>query len=294
MSNYEHVWEDYLKDNYFPIYVRDVKEIHLEEFTDIVLNHRSYAEELILDFLAGDVFIIKNALSKEVAESIREDVYEWGENTPEQNLKADSLVPNFHYTSLESGSGDGYSECAHSYFFWRWNPDDLKIFEKLNHYWDIIKIFNGLGQDGLKDNTPEDKIVDRVQILNYPLNVGKITPHCDVARWQKTNVAISITEKGTHYSEGGLYCLNAAEEEVEIESRIQTGDSILWLPSIFHGVHEPTGDKSNADHLKGRWQLLAQVVQSWKLKNRVISVSYENFKKDPEKILDSYVFREGL
>ena len=191
---------------------------------------------------------------------------------------------------------NGYQEFAHSYFFWRWNKDYLKIFDKIDDYWNTIKIFNGLGINGLKNNIPSDKIIDRIQVLHYPINSGSISPHCDVARWQKTNVAISLTEVGKEYQEGGLYCLDKNESKIPIEHMVSIGDSILWLPSIFHGVEEPTTIRSAVDWSKteGRWQLLAQAVQSWNVKNRIVSVSYENYKKDPKKILKDYMFREGI
>ena len=293
MNRYESTWEDYLTNNYFPVYVRNIKEVTFDYLRDCVLNNQSKTEEMIADFLDGDVFIIKHVLDKCVAREIKEDVYKYGNTTPQQYLKADSFrTPNFHCSSLENQTRDGYNEHAHSYFFWRWNPDDLKIFERIDEYWGVIKILNGLGEDGLKNNTPEDKVIDRVQILNYPINTGKITSHCDVARWQKTNVAISLTEAGLDYESGGLYCLDKNEQEVKIEHRVQIGDSILWLPSVFHGVHTPkaqTIDKQYSS--RGRWQLVAQAVQSWRIKNRVVSVSYDNFKKNPEKVMDDYIFR---
>ena len=292
-KQYHQVWENFLEKNYFPTHVRNVVEIEFSDFTDMVWTNQTLSEKCILDFLAGDVFIIKNVLDYNISNKIKKDVYEYGKTIPEQYLQANTTIPNFHHTS-DYGVVGGYTECAHSYIFWRWNPDNLDIFKSLNDFWDTIKIFNGLGQHGLKDNLPEDKIIDRVQILHYPINVGKITPHCDVARWQKTNVAVSLTEKGTDYEDGGLYCINKDEQKVEIESRSKIGDAIVWLPSVFHGVDEPKGMKN--DHqcdMEGRWQLLAQGIQSWCIKERVVSVSYDNFKEDPQKVLEAYIFNEN-
>ena len=294
-KSYRDTWEDHLKDNHFPTYVRSVREISFESFRDIVLNDESKSRKLITDFLSGDVFIVKGVLDRSVAKKIRQDVYSYGQSTPEQDLRADSPIPNFHCTSLQSTTKDGYNEHAHSYYFWRWNPDELKVFERIDHYWNIIKIFNGLGKHGLKENLPEHKVIDRVQILRYPINIGKITTHCDVARWQKTNVAISLTEVGLDYESGGLYCLDSDENEVTIESRVKTGDSILWLPSIFHGVDEPkVKDSVDPRSSEGRWQLLAQAIQSWCVEDRVVSISYGNFKKNPDKVREDYLFKGGL
>jgi len=293
---YDHIWENYLKDNYFPTFLRNVREISFDEFQYIVLNDKLKCESMIMDFLHGDVFIVKGVIRSETARQIKNSVYAYGKDTLEANLKADSCIPNYHSQSAGGTIKDGYKEFARSYFFWRWNKDELKIFEKIDKFWNIIKIFNGLGVDGLKNNVPADKIIDRIQVLHYPVNAGSISPHCDVARWQKTNVAISLTEVGNDYEAGGLYCLDKNEERVGIEHMISTGDSIVWLPSIFHGVEQPTTQATgiNWSNSEGRWQLLAQGIQSWCVQNRVVSSSYQNFKKDPSKVLNDYVFRGGL
>ena len=106
-QSYNRIWEDYLKDNYFPTYVRNIQEISLTDFKDTVLNNQSVSEKYILDFLAGDVFIIRNVLDIETTKQLKTDIYQYGKCTPESKLKANSTIPNFHYQSLGGQVKDG-------------------------------------------------------------------------------------------------------------------------------------------------------------------------------------------
>ena len=60
---YDQVWENFLRHNYFPTYLRDIREIEFSEIQSCVLNDESKTSDLILDLLAGDLLIIKNVLS---------------------------------------------------------------------------------------------------------------------------------------------------------------------------------------------------------------------------------------
>ena len=290
-TNYKDVWEEFIKANYFPTSLRTPRTIQFTEFKDMVYNKPEKTKQLILDMLAGDVIVLKNALDRKEAIKIKEQLYEYGNTTPEQDLREDSVIPNYHVKNqLKYKVKDGYNELAHSYYFYRWNEDALKLFNRINEVWDTVKIFNGLSVDEYKDNLPEDKIIDRIQVLHYPMNSGEISCHCDKARWQKTNIGFNLTQIGEDYDEGGAYFLNDNEEEVHMEPYIEIGDAPIFLPSIFHGVRTPKSSSVEVDWSipKGRWLLLAQTVQSQCLENREKSVSLENYKKNPKEVLENY------
>lgn len=295
MPIFKRTWETYLKDNYLPFYMRNVRELEYHEFKDMVRwGDESQVEDLIRDVLHGDVFILKNVISRKDATALKEKIYANGKETqPSEFIPEDTTIPNYHTKSFSGKCVGGYDEVAHAYYFYRWNEDDLGVLEALHDSWDTIKIFNGLGQDGLKDNVPKDKVIDRVQVLHYPINSGEITTHCDAARWQITNFGVNLTEKGTDFDDGGFYCLNQDGEEVDLESKVKTGDGIFWSPSVFHGVKTPTGfGDVDWDKSGGRWQMITQAIQSRLIDNRRSSVSYEAFLKDPFKVKEDYMFRE--
>ena len=288
---YDRVWENFLDDNYFPTYLRDIREIEFSDLKSCVLNNKSVTSKMILDLLQGDLFIVKNVLSVEQANQVKTNVHEYGQSVPTEDFVEDSCIPNFHCKTHGGQVKDGYDEVGHAYFFYRWNEDILGVFSAINHYWEIIKILNGLGPNGIKENLPKDGIIDRIQLLHYPINTGEITPHCDVSRWQKTNIGINLTERGKHFDSGGFYCLNKKQERVDIEPMVRIGDAICWVPTVFHGVEKPTSS-SEIDWSKseGRWQLLAFTVQSKIMNNRIVSISHDNFKKNPKKVLEEYLF----
>jgi|21_taG_2_1085346.scaffolds.fasta_scaffold00062_23 hypothetical protein len=291
IPDYSDVWENFIKDNYFPTSLRNPRTLDFKEFKDMVYNKPEKTKQLILDMLSGDVLVLKNALSREEAIKIKKELYDYGNDTPEQDLREDSKIPNYHIKNqLRYKIKDGYNELAHSYYFYRWNEDTLKLFSRIDEVWDTVKIFNGLDINEYKNNLPEDKIIDRVQVLHYPLNSGEITCHCDKARWQKTNIGFNLTEIGEDYDVGGAYFLNSDDDEVHMEPYIEIGDAPIFLPSIFHGVRTPKSDNHDIDWgaSRGRWLLLAQTVQSQCLENREKSVSLENYKKDPTKILENF------
>jgi len=288
---YDQIWEEFLEKNYFPIYLRNVREIEFSELEYHVLNNESKTSNLILDLLAGDLFIIKNVLSLEETSRIKDVVHKYGQNTPTQDFSETSPIPNFHCKSHGGQVKDGYDEVGHAYFFYRWNEDELAIFSTIDRLRDIVKIFNGIGREGIKNNLPKDKIIDRVQLLHYPINTGEITTHCDVSRWQKTNIGINLTELGKDFDSGGFYCLDKNEQKVNVEAKVKTGDAVCWIPTVFHGVEKPSSNNDiDWSTPEGRWQLLAFAVQSKTIQDRVVSISYNNFKKDPQKVLEGYKF----
>ena len=290
---YDQVWEKFLKDNYFPTYLRDIREIESSELESCVLNDELTTSKLILDLLAGDLFIVRNVLTSEQASRIKKSVHNYGQSTPPEDLSEISPIPNFHCKSHGGRVKDGYDEIGHVYHFYRWNEDTLGIFSTIDKFWDTVKIFNGIGANGIKNNLPKDGVIDRIQLLHYPINTGEITPHCDVSRWQKTNIAISLTERGKDFDSGGFYCLDKNEQKVDVESMVRVGDAVCWVPTVFHGVEKPTSNnKIDWSKPEGRWQLLAFAIQSKVIKDRVVSISHDNFKKNPQKVLEEYLFND--
>ena len=96
IPNYSDIWEGFIKENYFPTSLRNPRPIEFSEFRDIVYNKPKETKQLILDMLSGDVLVLKNALKREEAIKIKKQLYEYGNNTPEQDLREDSVIPNYH------------------------------------------------------------------------------------------------------------------------------------------------------------------------------------------------------
>lgn len=71
MYNFRRAWETFLEDNYLPFYMRDVRELEYEEFKDIIRGGDEHQVEcLIRETLQGDVFVLKNVMSREDATAL--------------------------------------------------------------------------------------------------------------------------------------------------------------------------------------------------------------------------------
>ena len=304
LETYRNTWEGYLSDNYFPTAVRTIKKIDFSIFKDMVINDEVETKKLILDMLAGDAIILKNALPTDLAKQIKKDLFDYRNEEPERDFKTTHAIPNFHCKSKPRNNNaatnnkgtrtykvkDGYDEVGHNYYFYRWNSDILNMFSRVDEVWDVVKLFNGIDAIKHKKRLPEDKIIDQIQVIQYPINSGEISCHCDMSRWQKSNLTFSLTEMGTDFDSGGQYFVNDKEEKVFTESDIKVGDAQLFIATMFHGVHPPTSlnKEVNWKTLDGRWQLLATTIQSQCVEDRTISYSLKNYKKNPKEVLERY------
>ena len=291
---YKNSWQKLLKKDYFPSYLKDVQSFEFKDFKRIILDANDRSEKLLNDVFKGDSLIIKNVFDKKEIIDLKDSIFDIENNQEEKNFRMLDECPNFHVSNKKNNIApikDNYDETAHSHYFFRWNKDEINIFKKFDKIWDLIKIFSGLEKDSYKLNKPKDLILDRIQIIRYPLNEGYITTHCDASAWQKLNIGICFNEQGKEFNEGGLYLLDKNDKKINIEDKLEIGDCFCWIPTIFHGVDIPkltNHDNKDWNSKSGRWQALALTVQSHKVKNRLLSTGYERFKKDPIKFKEMY------
>ncbi len=291
---YKNNWQKLLEKDYFPSYLNSVQSFEFKDFKKIVLDENDKSKKLLNDVFTGDSLIIKNVFNKKEIIDLKDSIFDIENNQEEKNFRMLDECPNFHVSNKKNNIApvkDNYDETAHSHYFFRWNKDEINIFQKFDKIWDLIKIFSGLEKDSYKFNKPKDLILDRIQIIRYPLNEGYITTHCDASAWQKLNIGICFNEQGKEFNEGGLYLLDKNDKKINIEGKLEIGDCFCWIPTIFHGVEIPkltNHNKKNWKSKSGRWQALALTVQSHRVKNRLLSTGYERFKKDPIKFKEMY------
>ncbi len=291
---YKNHWQKLLEKDYFPSYLNSVNSFDFTEFQKIILDKNDKSEKLLNEVFKGNSLIIKNVFDKQEIIDLKNSIFEIENSQDESNYRMLDECPNFHVSNKKNNIApikDNYDETAHSHYFFRWNKDEINIFQKFDKIWDLIKIFSGLEKDSYKKNKPKDLILDRIQIIRYPLNEGYITTHCDASAWQKLNIGICFNEQGKEFNEGGLYLLDKNEKKINIEDKLDIGDCFCWIPTIFHGVDIPklsNHNNKNWNSKSGRWQALALTVQSHRVKNRLLSTGYERFKKNPIKFKEMY------
>ena len=64
--------------------------------------------------------------------------------------------PNFHrIIDMDTGKKYSFKVCKHSYYFYKWNGDPIKIFNETYKRWRRIKVLMGLDQLAYENNTPK-------------------------------------------------------------------------------------------------------------------------------------------
>ena len=99
IKNYRNKWSNFVKTNYFPTVVRDVKKIEYDEFKKNVFHNAKKTKLIINDLLEGDVIVLKGAVNKTEALNLKKRVSQWGKQTPAENHEEYTRIPNFHTKS---------------------------------------------------------------------------------------------------------------------------------------------------------------------------------------------------
>jgi|TARA_B100001964_G_C14111489_1_gene544046 hypothetical protein len=293
---YRERWNNLLEKDNFPSFFKKLQILDFKEFYKIVNDMGEKGLDLINSAFSGDALIIKNVFDRDVLLKLKNDMYEIEKKEKEQNYKIFDNCPNFHISNKQkklTHINKNYKQKAHSHFFFRWNKDKLKIFKCFDKIWEPVKLLSGLNKNEFKKNTPKDKIIDRIEVLRYPLNEGYISNHIDLCAWQKINIGICLYEPGKDFSSGGVYLMDKNKNKIMVDEsrKIQLGDCLCWIPSILHGVEIPKlkGNVSKDwNSIKGRWQAVALSVQSHYVKNRILTTGYETFIKNPLKYQKIY------
>ena len=130
----------------------------------------------------------------------------------------------------------------------------------------------GYNENAFENNIPSDGLVDRLQIVRYPLNTGKIEPHTDPYLYQRFFISSYFSKKGIDYDKGGFYVYNKNKKKINIEDQLDIGDLCFGLATIRHGVEEAKGAGKNnytsKDLRSGRWFLGIYTTESDYSQNR--------------------------
>ena len=146
-SFYKNNWQRLLKKDYFPSYLNNVQTFEFEDFQRIILNENDKSEKLLNDVFKGDSLIIKNVFNKKEIIDLKDSIFDIEKNQEEKNFRMLDECPNFHVSNKKNNIApvkDNYDETAHSHYFFRWNKDEINIFQKFDKIWDLIKIFSVL------------------------------------------------------------------------------------------------------------------------------------------------------
>ncbi len=186
-----------------------------------------------------------------------QNVHKYCLEKPPEFYKMLEGSPDFHrMIDIETGKKYSVDSCKHSCYFYHWNGDPLNLFETINYSWRVLKQLMGLDYNQYEKNTPKDGVVDRIQVVRYPPQIGYLEPHTDPYQHQRLIFSGYPSKRGVDYQGGGFYLIGAGDRIIEIEDQIDVGDSLVCYATVYHGVApsdrdiEPDWTKSD-----GRWFL---------------------------------------
>ena len=279
-------WISLESKSQIPKRVNNVKHLEFDLLKEKILNQdEDFIIKMIESLYSGDFYILKNAFKKEFMDYLKTETFKYYKNKPSDFYKMLEGTPDFHrIIDLEIGKKYAIKMCKHSFYFYPWNDDPLKIFPQIYDRWRIIKTLMGLKPNEYENNTPKDGIVDRVQVVQYPSRIGYLEPHIDPNKNQRLFFSGYMSKAGVDYQGLGFYLIDKRNQIVEVESKINKGDVGIGYSTVYHGV-APVNTNKNPnweDINDGRWFLSMFSNESDEKKNRITSSSLLEKFADPE------------
>ena len=272
INNY---WEELEKKKKPPKYVKNVKVIQFDEFKK-KLNSKN---QIVIKRLArkmydGDAYILRNAAKKNLKKIILNLANYYNKKQKPSFHRMLDGTPNFHRI-IDKKITKKYSIYAikHSYFFYNWNIKnklEKKFKDGVYRHWRYVKLLAGNNKFKFENNIPSQNQIDRLQIVNYPLGGGELRDHIDPRKNQRIVSGIIMSKKGLDFEKGGFYFRNKNNKKLNIEDKLEIGDSVIFYGSIVHGVEKVDKDKTlDWKTEKGRWFVGMFVNDSNHVKNRI-------------------------
>ena len=121
-------------------------------------------------------------------------------------------------------------------------------------HWRYVKFLAGNSKFQYEKNIPSQNQIDRLQIVNYPLGGGELRDHVDPRKNQRIVSGLIMSKKGVDFENGGFYFRDKNNKKLNIENKLEIGDSVIFYGSITHGVEKVDKNKKlNWNSYKGRW-----------------------------------------
>lgn len=239
-----------------PNFINKIKKIEYQEFRSTVLKDR---ENFIMELKKGNVFIVKNVLSKKIINSLRKNIFHYGISTEKSWHDPYYGAPNFHQIDNKSKHFK-LKKCAHVFCFFEWNKDECKVY---NYFGEVLNLFNFINGNSEKINK---SLINRLQVHHYPKGAGFMDYHSDPDNLVKTIAILYMSEPGEEYHSGGLNLLDVNSNKISIDEKVSKGDMVFAYPTLKHGCDPIEMDKINNNEINwqdssGRWLFLFNTLQ---------------------------------
>ena len=253
-----------IKNSKKKIFFKNLKSYNYKTFIKKLKNLNFVIKNI--EYLAeGYIIVLKNSIDEKYLDKAKEKLNLISETNKQISPKIKTGIKNGYYIS-KNLSQRGYSAVDVSFYFFSWNVDKTGIYKKIIDIYKPLKILNGLQQNEVTKNKPIDGVIERLHVIKYPLNSGKITRHYDPINTSIFNFGLYATEFGKDYDQGGFYVLDKNKKKKLIDKKIKKTDIVLFFPSMVHGVEKVKN--KNLKKSDGRWFINVNHVQSHEMKNR--------------------------
>ena len=213
----------------------------------------------------GNIFILKNSINSKFLDDSKKKLNNLIKKNKPINPKIKSGIKNGFYIS-NNLSSKGYKTVDKSFYFFSWNKDKTGIYKKIIEIYKPLKILNGLSPNEITRNKPKNGVIERLHIINYPINSGQISRHYDPINVSIFNFGIYATEYGVDYKKGGFFVLNKKYKKIVVDKKVKKTDIVLFFPSLIHGVDKVK--KLDLENTNGRWFINVNHAQSHEVKQR--------------------------
>lgn len=258
-----------------PTHISKVSVIHFEDLKKACKSKNEfYIKSLIKKMYSGNAFIVRNAAKKNLRNTMINLAKQYDKKVKPSFHKMLDGTPNFHRI-YDKNITKKYSLYAikHSYFFYNWNIKtklERELKKGVYRHWRYIKFIAGNSLNQFEKNKPRDGQIDRLQIVNYPKGGGELRDHVDPRKNQRVVSGLIMSKIGEDFKTGGFYFRDKKNKKVNIENKLEIGDSVIFYGSIVHGVEpvEPN-KKLNWNSYDSRWFIGMFVNDSDHIKDRI-------------------------
>ena len=274
-QNLNEYWRNLEKKSKPPSHVSKLNIVDFKNIKKAVDNKNIfYIKNLMRKMYNGEAFILRNAAKKNLKNIIIKLAKHYDKKHKPSFYKMHDGAPNFHRI-INKNITKKYSLYAikHSYFFYNWNIKtklEKKFKNGVYHHWRYVKLLAGNSKYQYENNIPSQNQIDRLQIVNYPHGGGELRDHVDPRKNQRIVSGLIMSKKGVDFKKGGFYFKDSKKKKMNIEDKLEIGDSVIFYGSIVHGVDVVDRNKKlNWKSYKGRWFIGMFVNDSDHVENRI-------------------------
>ena len=271
-------WNDIEANTEKPSTYRKLLLIDHKEFVSkIKEQNKKFVREVVESIYNGDLYLLKNAIDKKKVKNIIDKATDFFKSNPSVFHKMVEGTPNFHRW-IDQNIADKFYSIKHvkrSLFLFPWNKDISDIKKVVMDACAPLKFLSGLSEYEFTNNTPKDKIIERVQIVRYP-PTGYIEPHQDNSNIIRLIISGYLSKRGKDYKKGGFYLIDKKNGKLDMESQIDEGDVGFFYATLRHGMEaiDPT-KKPEINKKEGRWWFGLNMHNSDVIQSRHVAKPYD-------------------